>query len=151
MAVLKRVWQRAVRGERTDPWFCLPVGVSMLLDAVVSLACQPGAYWVDPSRVSEGNATWGCLLARGPAVFILGFLLYAAVVMGLLLLVSGAPQKLLGAFVLLAHSYGAASWPHVALGDAAAWWVLMGLFLVEAAAFAAYWHLRGRRMGRRGT
>ena len=151
MVSLRRIWERAVRGEAADPWFCLPVGLAMLLDAAVSLACQPGAYWADPACVSEGNTTWGCLLARGPAAFILGFLIYVAVVSALLLWVSGAPQKLLGVFVLLAHSYGAASWGHVALGDAAAWWALMGLFLVEAAAFAVYWHLRERRLRRRGS
>ena len=151
MALLKRIWARVVSREGADPWFCLPVGVAMLLDAVVYLACQPGAYWNDPSCVSEGNATWGCLLALGPAAFILAFLIYVAVVTCVLLWVSGALQKLLGVFVLLAHSYGAASWCHVALGDAASWWALMGLFLVQAGAFAAYWGLRGRRLHGRGT
>ncbi len=50
-----------------DPWFCLPVLFCMLMDAAVSLACQPSAYWQDPSCIHEGNATWALLLAKGPA------------------------------------------------------------------------------------
>jgi len=96
-----------------DPWFCLPVLVCMVADAGVSLACQPAAYWSDPSAFHEGNPAWAILLARGPA----------------------------GMFVLLAHSYGAASWLHVELPDRAWWWGLVGLLVVEAVAFAVYWHL----------
>jgi hypothetical protein len=116
----------------------------MLLDAAVSLACHPGGYWNHPSVVDEANPTWGYLLALGPAAFLLGFMVYMGVMMCLLLWLTGALQKLLGAFVLLSHSYGAASWCHVRLPGAAYWWALMGLFLMEAAAFAAYWGLRER-------
>lgn len=139
------------RGERVrDPWFCVPVLVCMLADAGVSLGCQPAAYWSNPAAVQEGNAAWAVLLARGPVAFLAGFLLYCAIIAGLLVWLRGALQKLLGMFVLLAHSYGAASWLHVELPDRAYWWGLVTLLLVEATAFALYWHLsplcgRGRR------
>lgn len=132
--------KRPSRGVR-DPWFCLPVGVCMLMDAAVSLACQPAAYWADPANLQEGNAAWGVLLARGPAAFIGGFLVYCAVMACVLVWLTGALQKLLGMFLLLAHSYGAASWCHVELPDRTYWWMLVGMLLAEAAAFAVYWHL----------
>ena len=110
--------------RRRDPWFCLPVLVSMVLDAGVSLACQPAAYWRDPAAFQEGNAAWALLLARGPAVFLAGFLVYCLVVAGVLAWLRGVLQKLLGMFVLLAHSYGAASWLHVELPERAWWWGL---------------------------
>ena len=124
-----------------DPWFCLPVLVCMLLDAGVSLACQPAAYWRDPATMHEGNPAWAALLAHGPGVFLAGFLLYGLIIAAALVWLRGALQKLLGMFVLLAHSYGAASWLHVELPDRAYWWGLIGLLLVEAIAFALYWHL----------
>jgi len=124
-----------------DPWFCLPVTVCMLADAGVSLACQPPAYWSNPSAFHEGNPAWAVLLARGPAVFVAGFLVYGLILAGVLVWLRGALQKLLGMFVLLAHSYGAASWLHVELPERSWWWGLVGLLLVEAVAFAAYWHL----------
>lgn len=124
-----------------DPWFLLPVLVAMVTDAGVSLACQPAGYWTDPAAFQEGNAAWAVLLAQGPVVFMAGFLVYCVVIVGLLVGLRGALQKLLGMFVLLAHNYGSASWLHVELPDRAWWWGLIGLLLVEALAFALYWHL----------
>ena len=132
-----------------DPWLCLPVVVSMLLDAGVSLACQPSEYWDNPAAAYEGNPAWAPLLARGPGAFLAGFAVYCVAISGLLVWLTGTLQKLLGMFVLLAHSYGAASWCHVKLPDRAYWWGLMGLFLIEATTFAAYWHCtRVSRVGR---
>ena len=145
MSFLRRMWGRAFAKRGADPWFCLPVGTAMVLDAVVSLACQPGVYWSDPSRVEEANSTWGCLLALGPVAFILSFVVYVGIMMGLFLWLSGPLQKFLGAFVLLAHSYGAASWCQVVLPEAVYWWALMGLFAVQAVSFSIYWHLREHR------
>jgi hypothetical protein len=113
----------------------------MVMDAAVSLACQPAAYWADPANLQEGNAAWGVLLARGPAAFIGGFLVYCIVMAGVLVWLTGVLQKLLGMFLLLAHSYGAASWCHVELPDRAYWWALVGMLLAEAGAFAVYWYL----------
>ena len=144
MGFLSRVRQRVAERREADPWFALPVGLTMLLDAGVSLACQPLAYRGDPSHAVEANSTWGRLLALGPAAFLLAFLAYAAVIAGLLLWLRGALQKLLGVFVMLAHSYGAASWCHAELPERAWWWALMALFLVEASAFALWWRLRER-------
>jgi len=144
VSFLRNMWACIAARKGADPWFCLPVAVAMLFDAAVSLACQPGAYWNHPAAVDEANSTWGRLLALGPAAFILGFVVYVGVMMCLLLWLSGALQKLLGAFVLLAHSYGTASWCQVRLPGPVYWWALMGLFLVEAAALAAYWRLRER-------
>ena len=123
------------RGGLRDPWFCLPVVVCMLIDAVVSLACQPAAYWNNPASVREGNPAWEVLLARGPAAFLGGFLLYCILMAAVLIWLSGALQKLLGMFLLLAHSYGAASWCHVELPDRTYWWVLVGMLLLEALAW----------------
>jgi hypothetical protein len=127
-----------------DPWFCLPVVFCMLADAGVSLAFQPAAYWRDPSLVVEGNAAWEVLLARGPEAFLAAFVTYCAVVTALLLWLTGALQKLLGMFILLAHSYGAASWCHVHLSDRTYWWLLLAIFLAEALVFAVYWRLSQR-------
>lgn len=127
--------------DQRDPWFCLPVLVCMAADAGISLLCQPASYWIDPSRVDEGNPTWRWLLARGPAMFILGFSTYGAVLAGVLALLKGVPQKLLGMFVMLSHSYGAASWCHVSLSEDAYWPALVALMLVEASAFALYWSI----------
>lgn len=124
-----------------DPWFCLPVVACMLGDAAISLAFQPAAYWHDPAALREGNAAWAALMVRGPAVFLAAFLLYCLVIGTLLVWLRGALQKLLGMFVLLAHSYGSASWLHVELPDRVYWWGLIGLLLVEALAFAVYWRL----------
>ena len=128
------------KGPR-DPWFCLPVLFCMLLDAGFTLGCQPAEYWSDPANLQEGNPAWEVLLAQGPAVFIVGFLAYCAVLAGVLAWVRGALQKLLGMFLLLAHSYGAATWCHVGLPEGAYWWALLAMLLTEAAAFAVYWHL----------
>lgn len=124
-----------------DPWFSLPVVVCMLLDAAVSLAFQPAAYWSNPTALREGNAAWAALMVRGPAAFLAGFLLYCLIIAALLVWLRGALQKLLGMFVLLAHSYGSASWLHVELPDRTYWWGLIALLLVEALAFAVYWRL----------
>ena len=136
-----RVRGRCGSSGPRDPWFCLPVVFCMVLDAGVSLACQPGSYWADPSSVQEGNSAWEALLARGPLAFIAGFLLYVVVMAAVLWWLTGALQKLLGMWLLLAHSYGAASWCHVGLSDEAYWWTLVGMLLAEAIVFAAYWHL----------
>lgn len=114
----------------------------MLLDAAVSLACQPAAYWTRPAAMREGNPAWAAFLARGPAAFVLVFLAYAVVVAALLLWLSGVLQKVLGMFVLLAHSYGAASWLHTELPERTYWWALIAMFLVQAVIFALYWRLR---------
>jgi hypothetical protein len=81
------------------------------------------------------------LLAQGPMTFVIGFLLYCQAVMAVLIWLTGSLQKLLGMFVLLAHSYGAVSWCHVELPDQTYWWILMTVLLVEASAFALYWRL----------
>jgi len=141
MALRSIDWSRLLPPGARDPWFCLPVGVCMLLDAAVSLACQPADYWSDPSRVQEGNSAWAALMGSGPAVFLAVFLLYCLVVAGLMLWLTGTLQKLLGMFVLLAHSYGAASWCHVEFPEKVYWWGLMAIFLAEAGAFAVYWRL----------
>jgi hypothetical protein len=130
-----------------DPWFLLPVLVAMLTDAAVSLLCQPWGYWSDPASFQEGNAAWAVLLAQGPAVFLGGFFVYCLAVAGFLVWIRGALQKLLGMFILLAHSYGSASWLHVELPDRVYWWGLIGLLLLEALAFALYWHLTPLRAG----
>jgi hypothetical protein len=137
-----RIAARSPFRRSRDPWFCLPVAVAMVLDAAVSLYSQPSGFWGDPALADEGNSAWGVLLAIGPWAFVLGFLLYCVAIAGLLMHLSGVPQKLLGMFVLLAHSYGAASWCHVELPDRTYWWALMVVFLFEASAFAVWWHLR---------
>lgn len=124
-----------------DPWFCLPVLFCMFMDAGFTLAGQPAEYWADPGGVQEGNPAWALLLAKGPAVFVGGFLLYALVIAALLVWITGALQKLLGGFVLLAHSYGAASWCHTGLSEGTYWWALLGILLAEAIALAVYWRL----------
>lgn len=126
---------------RRDAWFCLPVLYAMGLDASITLFFQPQEYWADPAHVQEANGTWAALLLHGPAVFGAVFLLYMAAVAGLMLWLRGALQKVLGMFVFLAHAYGAASWAHVAPGEESYWWVLLGVVLSQALAFAAYWRL----------
>jgi hypothetical protein len=128
------------RGLR-DPWFCLPVILCVLLDAGFTLGCQPAEYWSRHAVLNEGNPAWEWLLARGPAVFVAGFVVYGLALCGVLAWLTGTLQKLLGAFVLLAHSYGAATWCHTSLPESIYWWALLGIFLLEAAAFAAYWRL----------
>jgi hypothetical protein len=113
----------------------------MLLDAGFTLGCQPAEYWSRHALMDEGNPAWEMLLARGPAVFVAGFLAYALIMAGVLVWLTGTLQKLLGAFVLLAHSYGAATWCHTSLPEGIYWWALLGMFLTEALAFAAYWRL----------
>ncbi len=132
---------KAFRKGTRDPWFCLPVLFCMAADAAVSLACQPAAYWANPAALREGNSAWAALMAKGPAAFIGGFVVYGLVVAALLVWLTGALQKVLGMFVLLAHSYGAASWCHVELPSRTYWWALVGLLLAEAIAFAVYWRL----------
>jgi len=126
-----------------DPWFALPVCAALVADAAITLALQPGSYWSNPSSVKEGNSTWLLILGLGPWAFALVFVLYASTVALLLLWVRDWPQKVLGMFLLLSHSYGAASWLHVELSESAYWWGLMILFVAEAAMFAVYWHVRG--------
>ena len=129
-------------GQRIrDPWFLLPVLFCMFMDAGVSLAFQPSGYWNDPSLAHEGNPTWVVFLAIGPLAFLGAFLVYAAVIALLLLWLRGALQKLLGMCVLLAHSYGAATWCYVALPDRWYWWGLMALLILEAIVFSVYWYL----------
>jgi hypothetical protein len=144
---MEKLWGRVVTKLRSmrsgDPWFALPVLTAMVLDAGISLACQPSGYWSNPALADEGNSAWGLLLVISPWAFAAGFLVYCSAMVGVLLHLSGVPQKLLGMFLLLAHSYGGASWCHVELPDRVYWWALMVLFMVEAGAFAAYWHLAG--------
>lgn len=127
--------------RRRDPWFCLPVVVCMLIDAGISLAMQPASYWSDPSTVHEGNPTWELLLSSGPAWFLVGFAGYCLIIASALVWLRGALQKLLGMFVLLAHSYGAAGWCHLELSEGAYWWGLIAVFLLGAVVFSVYWRL----------
>jgi hypothetical protein len=127
-----------------DPWFCLPVVFCMLADAGVSLVFQPGAYWQDTSRSISRDAGWGVLLTEGPGVFLSAFLVYCAVVAGIVVLVRGPAQKLFGMFIILAHSYGAASWCRAYPSDKLYWLHLLVLFLAEALVFAVYWRLSQR-------
>jgi len=134
---------------RRDPWFCLPVLLAMLLDAGVTLVMQPQAYWSNPAEFQEGNASWSLLLARGPLAFVVGFRLYCLVIAVLILWFKGALQKLLGMFVLLAHSYGAASWCHIWASEDVSWLFLMGTLLAQAVGFSLYWRLSEIRRGAR--
>jgi hypothetical protein len=143
-AVLRIRKQLATWATRdgADPWFMLPVCAAMVADATITLALQGTSYWADPSSVEEGNSTWSLILSLGPLAFALVFCAYCASVAVLLTWLRDWPQKLLGMFLLLSHSYGAASWLHVELSESAYWWGLMILFLVEASAFSYYWRQR---------
>jgi hypothetical protein len=49
--------------------------------------------------------------------------------------------------MLLAHSYGAATWCHVALPDGVYWYALLGVLLAEATLYALSRHLSAARAG----
>jgi len=134
--------------DGADPWFVLPVCVALVADAAITLALQESSYWSNPTSVNEGNSTWFLILRLGPWAFVSLFVLYCASMALLLTWLTDWPQKLLGTFILLSHSYGAASWLHVELSESSYWWGLMLLFVLEASAVAFYWRRREPRRER---
>ncbi len=87
---------------------CLPPVAFGLLDATLTLAGQPAAYWGGAyAQVAEASPTFNHLLAMHPLAFVAGILAWMAVFVGIL---PDTLALIACIAVTLGHTVGAATW-----------------------------------------
>ena len=72
--------------EKSRLWLCLPVILTCLMDAAVTLSGQPAAYWTSSYRVvNEANPLSYWFLTMHPVVFVL-YSIYVLLIVCLLII-----------------------------------------------------------------
>jgi hypothetical protein len=129
--------------RRGHGWLCAGPAAFCLLDAAVTLAGQPAAYWQgDFAAAVEFNPAGLWLLRWHPAVFGAALLAWLVLFAGLILWLPGGWARGLSLAVLFGHTLGLASW---AVGRAPyGWLVCVGLFLLAAEVMAWTWKRAAR-------
>jgi hypothetical protein len=90
---------------------CLPALLAWALDNTLTLAGQSPAYWDgNYAAVNEASPTFNHLLQFHPAAFVLGAVVWAAVFIGIILLLPDVFALILSIAVTLGHTVGAATW-----------------------------------------
>jgi hypothetical protein len=112
---------------------CLPPLAFCALDGTMTLAGQSGDYWAGSYfAVNEASPTFNHLLGIHPAAFAAGLLVWAAVAVGLVLLLPDTLALIVSIAVTFGHTVGTATWLlfHFQYG----YQICNGLFLLSAVA-----------------
>ena len=118
------VWRRVLG-------LCLPPLVFCALDGLLTLAGQSAEYWAGIyAAVDEVSPTFNHLLRLHPAAFAVGILVWAAVFVGILLLLPDTPALIVSIAVTFGHTVGAATW--LLFRFQYSYQVANGLFLLSA-------------------
>lgn len=88
----------------------LPACAISLTDSVSTLLGQPATYWSDPATGYENNPMFAWLLHAGPGWFIVGELVWCAVIIGVVTALPGVLSLLVAVAVSIGHTYGALTW-----------------------------------------
>jgi hypothetical protein len=83
---------------------------AMLFDFTLTLAGQPGSYWLHPASVNESNPLFGLFLARGWIAGVLFYLVYLAATFLLVSVVSTMTARICIFALLFSHFNGASTW-----------------------------------------
>ena len=124
---------------------CLPPLAFCTLDATLTLLGQSADYWAgNHVRANEASPTFSQLLQSHPAAFVVGNLMWAAMFVGLILLLPDALALIVSIVVTVGHTFGAATWLVVRFH--CRYQSCMGLFLLSAILLGAgiYWGWRAR-------
>ncbi len=90
---------------------CLPPLALCALDGTLTALGQSAAYWAgDYTRVNEASPTFNHLLEIHPAAYAVGVLAWAAVFVGIILLLPDTLALIVSITVTFGHTVGAASW-----------------------------------------
>jgi hypothetical protein len=90
---------------------CLPPLLFCTLDGTLTAFGQSAEYWAgDYACVREGSPTFNHLLQIHPAVFAAGLLVWAAVFVGIILLLPDTLALIVSITVTFGHTVGAATW-----------------------------------------
>jgi hypothetical protein len=101
---MRGVWDRLLG-------LCLPPLLLCALDGTLTLLGQAPAYWAGDYRaVNEASPTLHHLLRIHPAAFAAGLLAWAAVFVGLIVLLPDTLALMVGIAVTFGHTAGAATW-----------------------------------------
>ncbi|WP_307453768.1 MULTISPECIES: hypothetical protein [Microbacterium] len=81
-----------------------------MTDSASTLLGQSATYWSDPATGHENNPMFAWLLHAGPGWFIVGKLVWCAVVIGVVTMLPGVLSLLVAVAVSIGHTYGALTW-----------------------------------------
>lgn len=101
---------RQQSSPRQRALIALPACACSLIDSVSTLLAQPATYWSDPATGHENNPKFAWLLHAGPGWFIVGELVWCAVVVGVVTMLPGVLSLLVAVAVSIGHTYGALTW-----------------------------------------
>jgi hypothetical protein len=122
--------------------------IVLLVDVGLTLRGQPAAYWAgDYARTTEGAPFYRMLYAWRPAAAVCGYLLWAGLLGGLLILLPEVLAVVLTIAVVIGPTVGAYSWLQVMLfraGPTGWYQAANGLFLWSAltAGVGVRWAIR---------
>jgi hypothetical protein len=89
----------------------LPALAACALDNTLTLVVQSPEYWSgNYAAVNEGSPTYNQLLQIHPATFIAGSLVWAAIFLGIIVLLPHTLALIVSIAVTFGHSAGAATW-----------------------------------------
>jgi hypothetical protein len=81
------------------------------LDGTITLVGQSANYWAgNYAGVNEGSPTFHHLLQIHPAAFAIGILVWAAVFVGIILMLPDTLSLIISIAVTFGHTVGAATW-----------------------------------------
>jgi len=90
---------------------CLPPLLAWGLDVTLTLVGQSADYWAgNYAAVNEASPTFNQLLQIHPMAFVLGDLVWAAVFVGIILLLPDTLALIISIAVTFGHTIGAATW-----------------------------------------
>ena len=128
----------------------LPCLGAFLLDTTLRLCAQPEAYWAGNYNyiLLEGTPFVRSLFAWHPLAAVCGFALWAAIIVGLLLLLPRAFAVVLSIAVVFGHGAGALSWS-LRFMDQVGYLPINGAFLITGIGLGAglHWYLKSSRHG----
>lgn len=108
MRVLRSVWLQPSPRQRV--LIALPACACSLTDSMSTLLGQSATYWSDPATGYENNPMFAWLLHAGPGWFIVGELIWCAVIIGVVTLLPGILSLIVAVAVSIGHTYGALTW-----------------------------------------
>jgi len=139
---------------KKDDWLFLAVVPAILIDAALTLAGQPVAYWLyDPAAIHEAGPLAGIALALGPLAFAAFVAFWLALVFAAIRLSPYPLNIFFSLFLLLAHTGAADRWMRVILlygielKTDTIWWAyrLLDLLMAGWAAFCL-WQWKGKEV-----
>ena len=97
--------------ERNRLWLCLPFLVIFLVDAGITLACQPSQYWAgDRTFINEMFPLFAWGLAKGPSVFALLCAMWVLAFSVVIMVIPRLLAEILSLSLVSGHTWGTMTW-----------------------------------------